>query len=33
MVFVPVERVEFRVVETFEDSSRGDGGFGHTGQQ
>ena len=33
MVFVPVERVEFRVVETFEDSSRGAGGFGHTGQQ
>lgn len=33
MVFVPVERVEFRVVETFEHSSRGDGGFGHTGQQ
>ena len=33
MVFVPVERVEFRVVEMFEDSSRGDGGFGHTGQQ
>ena len=32
MVFVPVERVEFRVVETFEDSSRGDGGFGHTGR-
>ena len=33
MVFVSVERVEFRVVETFEDSSRGAGGFGHTGQQ
>ena len=33
MVFVPVERVEFRVVETFEDSSRGDGGFGSTGYQ
>lgn len=31
MVFVPVEQVEFRVVENFDDSSRGDGGFGHSG--
>ncbi|MBT8082341.1 MAG: dUTP diphosphatase [Gammaproteobacteria bacterium] len=31
MVFVPVEQVEFRVVEEFESSQRGDGGFGHSG--
>ena len=32
MVFVPVEQVEFRVVGEFDDSSRGAGGFGHSGQ-
>ena len=32
MVFVPVEQVSFDVVETFDDSSRGEGGFGHSGQ-
>jgi len=32
MVFVPVEQVEFKVVDEFDDSSRGDGGFGHSGQ-
>ena len=31
MVFVPVEQVRFNVVEDFEDSARGDGGFGHSG--
>ena len=31
MVFVPVEQVRFNVVESFEDSDRGDGGFGHSG--
>ncbi len=31
MVFVPVEQVEFEIVEEFEDSSRGEGGFGHSG--
>jgi dUTP pyrophosphatase len=31
MVFVPVEQVEFRVVDDFEASRRGDGGFGHSG--
>lgn len=31
MVFVPVEQVRFSVVEEFEDSSRGSGGFGHSG--
>jgi dUTP pyrophosphatase len=32
MVFVPVEQVEFAVVEEFDDSVRGEGGFGHSGQ-
>jgi dUTP pyrophosphatase len=32
MVFVPVEQVHFDVVETFDDSARGEGGFGHSGQ-
>jgi len=31
MVFVPVEQVEFRVVEEFAASDRGAGGFGHSG--
>ena len=31
MVFVPVEQVRFSVVEEFEDSTRGIGGFGHSG--
>ena len=31
MVFVPVEQVRFMVVEEFENSDRGDGGFGHSG--
>ena len=31
MVFVPVEQVEFKVVEEFDDSQRGSGGFGHSG--
>ena len=31
MVFVPVEQVNFEVVEEFADSDRGDGGFGHSG--
>jgi dUTP pyrophosphatase len=32
MVFVPVEQVAFDVVEEFDDSDRGEGGFGHSGQ-
>jgi dUTP pyrophosphatase len=32
MVFVPIEQVTFDVVESFDDSSRGEGGFGHSGQ-
>ena len=31
MVFVPVEQVQFNVVQDFEDSERGAGGFGHSG--
>jgi dUTP pyrophosphatase len=31
MVFVPVEQVEFNVVEEFDTSDRGAGGFGHSG--
>ena len=33
MVFVPVEQVTFRVVDEFDDSTRGEGGFGHSGQK
>ncbi len=33
MVFIPVEQVRFEVVEEFDDSSRGEGGFGHSGQK
>jgi dUTP pyrophosphatase len=32
MVFVPVVRAAFEVVEEFADSERGAGGFGHTGR-
>ena len=31
MVFVPVEQVQFKIVEEFDDSDRGAGGFGHSG--
>ncbi|MBC8952988.1 dUTP diphosphatase [Xenorhabdus sp. PB62.4] len=33
MVFVPVVQAEFNVVEDFETSKRGIGGFGHSGRQ
>lgn len=33
MVIVPVVRAEFEIVEDFEASERGAGGFGHTGCQ
>jgi len=32
MVIVPVLQATLRVVESFEDSSRGEGGFGSTGR-
>jgi dUTP pyrophosphatase len=31
MVFVPVEQVQFKLVEEFDNSNRGGGGFGHSG--
>ena len=31
LIFVPVVQVQFNTVEDFNDSSRGTGGFGHTG--
>jgi len=31
MVFVPVTQAEFEIVQDFEESRRGAGGFGHTG--
>jgi len=33
MVLVPVVRAEFEIVEDFDASERGAGGFGHTGRQ
>jgi dUTP pyrophosphatase len=33
MIFVPVARPAFEVVQEFTDSQRGAGGFGHTGRQ
>ncbi len=33
MVFVPVLQVAFEQVDEFTESSRGSGGFGHTGRQ
>jgi dUTP pyrophosphatase len=33
MVFVPIVPVEFEVVDDFEASARGAGGFGHTGKK
>ncbi len=32
MVFVPVAQADFEVVQEFDSSDRGAGGFGHTGQ-
>ncbi|MFZ5636220.1 MAG: dUTP diphosphatase [Pseudomonadota bacterium] len=31
LVILPIVRATFEVVDTFEDSARGGGGFGHTG--
>lgn len=31
MMFIPVEQVRFEVVQAFDDSERGSGGFGHSG--
>jgi dUTP pyrophosphatase len=32
MVFVPVVQADFEIVESFTNSDRGEGGFGHTGK-
>ena len=32
MVFVPIVRAHFEVVESFQESARGHGGFGHSGR-
>tara|TARA_B100001996_G_scaffold314031_1_gene256553 strand:+ start:94 stop:567 length:474 start_codon:yes stop_codon:yes gene_type:complete len=32
MVFLPIEQVSFNLVDSFDESDRGEGGFGHTGQ-
>ncbi len=33
MVFVPVVRAAFEIVDAFRASARGDGGFGHSGRE
>jgi dUTP pyrophosphatase len=33
MVFVPVVRAQFQIVEQFSESERGGGGFGHSGRK
>lgn len=33
MIFVPVIQVQFNVVDDFDKSSRGEGGFGHSGKK
>lgn len=32
LIIVPILRAKFEIVEEFEDSIRGEGGFGHTGK-
>ncbi|MGD7036018.1 dUTP diphosphatase [Methylotuvimicrobium buryatense] len=32
MIFVPVEQAQFELVDAFDESARGEGGFGHTGR-
>ena len=33
LVFVPVIQAEFNIVEDFQQTERGEGGFGHSGKQ
>ena len=33
MVFVPVVQAEFNIVDDFDTTERGTGGFGHSGRQ
>lgn len=32
MIFVPVVQAQFELVDAFDESARGEGGFGHTGR-
>ncbi|OOF67902.1 dUTP diphosphatase [Rodentibacter caecimuris] len=32
LVFVPIVQTEFNIVETFQQTERGEGGFGHSGK-
>lgn len=32
MIFVPVVQAQFELVDAFDESTRGEGGFGHTGR-
>ena len=32
LVFVPVVQADFEIVDEFDESARGEGGFGHTGR-
>ncbi len=33
LVFVPVVQAEFNIVTDFDETERGEGGFGHSGKQ
>ena len=33
LVFVPIVQAEFNIVEDFQQTERGEGGFGHSGKQ
>lgn len=33
LVFIPVVQAEFNIVQSFESTERGEGGFGHSGKQ
>lgn len=33
LVFVPVVQADFNIVNDFDSSDRGEGGFGHSGRQ
>ena len=33
MVFVPIVQAKFKIVDNFDESDRGHGGFGHTGKK
>jgi len=32
LIFVPIIQTQFKIVDNFDQSHRGDGGFGHTGK-